>query len=83
MTGPALSRDRPLAVAILAMDGQGAGVLSDWIVALAERRAGPGRPDAAAWVRGLRSAALADEAGTALDGALRTVASFTVPAHAP
>ena len=42
-----------------------------------------GRPDAAAWVRRLRDAALADEAGTALDGALRTVASFTAPAHAP
>lgn len=31
-----LSQDRPLAVAILAMGGQGGGVLADWIVALAE-----------------------------------------------
>ena len=35
-----------------------------------------GRPDAAAWVRRLREAALKDEAGTALDDALRTVESF-------
>ncbi|WP_238578588.1 indolepyruvate oxidoreductase subunit beta family protein [Inquilinus limosus] len=33
-----LSQDRPLAVAILAMGGQGGGVLADWIVALAESR---------------------------------------------
>jgi indolepyruvate ferredoxin oxidoreductase beta subunit len=32
-----LSPDRPLAIAILAMGGQGGGVLSDWIVATAER----------------------------------------------
>lgn len=31
-----LSQDRPLAIAILAMGGQGGGVLADWIVALAE-----------------------------------------------
>ncbi|WP_158811766.1 indolepyruvate oxidoreductase subunit beta family protein [Beijerinckia sp. L45] len=31
-----LSTDRPLCVAILAMGGQGGGVLSDWIVAMAE-----------------------------------------------
>lgn len=35
-----------------------------------------GRPDAADWVRRLREAALLDEHGTALDGALRTVESF-------
>lgn len=31
-----LSADRPITLAILAMGGQGGGVLSDWIVALAE-----------------------------------------------
>jgi len=31
-----LSQDRPLTIAILAMGGQGGGVLADWIVALAE-----------------------------------------------
>lgn len=31
-----LSTDRPLSIAILAMGGQGGGVLADWIVALAE-----------------------------------------------
>lgn len=31
-----LSRDKPLSIAILAMGGQGGGVLADWIVALAE-----------------------------------------------
>lgn len=35
-----------------------------------------GRPDAADWMRRLRTAALADEEGKALDGALKTVASF-------
>ncbi|MBU6497348.1 MAG: indolepyruvate oxidoreductase subunit beta family protein [Rhodospirillales bacterium] len=35
-----------------------------------------GRPDAAEWVRRLREAALADETGRALDGALATVASL-------
>ncbi|MDR3372137.1 MAG: indolepyruvate oxidoreductase subunit beta family protein [Ancalomicrobiaceae bacterium] len=33
-----LSADRPLTIAILAMGGQGGGVLSDWIVALAETK---------------------------------------------
>lgn len=32
------SQERPISVAILAMGGQGGGVLSDWIVALAESR---------------------------------------------
>lgn len=32
----ALSADKPLSIAILAMGGQGGGVLADWIVALAE-----------------------------------------------
>lgn len=32
----ALSTDKPLSLAILAMGGQGGGVLADWIVALAE-----------------------------------------------
>ena len=30
------TRDRPIAIAVLAMGGQGGGVLADWIVALAE-----------------------------------------------
>jgi indolepyruvate ferredoxin oxidoreductase beta subunit len=34
-----------------------------------------GKPDAAAWLRRLRQAALADEDGVALDGALRTMAT--------
>ncbi len=33
---PALSRDRPICIAVLAIGGQGGGVLVDWIVALAE-----------------------------------------------
>ena len=36
-----------------------------------------GRQDAAEWVRRLRTAALADEKGEALDGAIRTVRSFS------
>ncbi|MEZ5887590.1 MAG: indolepyruvate oxidoreductase subunit beta family protein [Paracoccaceae bacterium] len=39
-----------------------------------------GRPDAADWVRRLREAALQDEAGKALDGALATIRGFTGPA---
>jgi indolepyruvate ferredoxin oxidoreductase beta subunit len=35
-----------------------------------------GRPDAADWVRRLREAALKDEDGVALAGALKTVDSF-------
>ncbi len=35
-----------------------------------------GREDAAEWLRRLREAALADEKGVALDGALQTIASF-------
>lgn len=35
-----------------------------------------GRKDAADWIRRLRDAALQDEKGTALDGALRTIATF-------
>lgn len=31
-----LTRDKPLSIAILAMGGQGGGVLTDWIVAIAE-----------------------------------------------
>ncbi|MCL4189609.1 MAG: indolepyruvate oxidoreductase subunit beta family protein [Rhodobacteraceae bacterium] len=38
-----------------------------------------GRPDAADWARRLREAALKDEAGAALDGALATVRSFAAP----
>jgi indolepyruvate ferredoxin oxidoreductase beta subunit len=37
-----------------------------------------GRSDAADWMRRLRTAALADEKGQALDGALKTVESFAV-----
>ena len=37
MTSPVeLSSVTPLSIAILAMGGQGGGVLADWIVALAE-----------------------------------------------
>lgn len=36
MFDPAPPRDRPLSIAILAMGGQGGGVLSDWIVSVAE-----------------------------------------------
>ena len=39
-----------------------------------------GRDDAAAWVRRLREAALRDEQGSALDGALATIESFATPA---
>jgi indolepyruvate ferredoxin oxidoreductase beta subunit len=45
------------------------------VSAAAERLAG--RPDAPAWVRRLREAALKDEQGIALDEALRTVDSFS------
>ena len=38
-----------------------------------------GRKDAAEWVARLREAALQDEAGAALDGAIATVRSFTNP----
>ena len=41
---PARRRDKPLSIAILAMGGQGGGVLADWIVALAE---------AQGWVRAI------------------------------
>ena len=44
------------------------------VMAAADRLSG--RPDAADWVRRLRTAALADEEGTALDAALKTVGSF-------
>ncbi|MCC0030342.1 MAG: indolepyruvate oxidoreductase subunit beta family protein [Brucellaceae bacterium] len=37
-----------------------------------------GRPDAADWTRRLRQAALLDEKGEALDGALKTVRSFAI-----
>lgn len=33
----ALSRERPITVAVLAIGGQGGGVLTDWLIALAER----------------------------------------------
>ncbi len=36
MTSSELSSVKPLSIAILAMGGQGGGVLTDWIVALAE-----------------------------------------------
>jgi indolepyruvate ferredoxin oxidoreductase, beta subunit len=38
-----------------------------------------GRPDAADWARRLREAALKDEEGRALDGALQTIRSFAAP----
>ncbi len=40
-----LSADKPLSIAILAMGGQGGGVLADWIISLAEGQDGlPRRP---------------------------------------
>jgi len=36
-----------------------------------------GRPDAAQWVARMRDAALQDEQGKALEGAIKTVESFT------
>lgn len=39
-----------------------------------------GRADGADWLRRLREAALADEAGTTLEGALKTVATLDAPA---
>jgi indolepyruvate ferredoxin oxidoreductase beta subunit len=36
MDAMALSGDRPITIAIVAMGGQGGGVLSDWIVSMAE-----------------------------------------------
>jgi len=42
-----------------------------------------GGPDAADWLRRLREAALKDEAGTALDDALRTVRSFAGSPRVP
>jgi indolepyruvate ferredoxin oxidoreductase beta subunit len=36
MDGVALATDRPICIAIVAMGGQGGGVLADWIVAMAE-----------------------------------------------
>jgi indolepyruvate ferredoxin oxidoreductase beta subunit len=36
MDGTLLATERPIAIAIMAMGGQGGGVLADWIVALAE-----------------------------------------------
>ena len=33
-----LSQARPISIAVLAMGGQGGGVLVEWIVALAEQR---------------------------------------------
>jgi len=38
-----------------------------------------GKPDAAAWLRRLKEAALADEAGTTLDGAIRTLHAAFAP----
>lgn len=46
----------------------------DRVQALAERLRG--RPDAAVWVARLRTAALADEDGTALEASIRTVETF-------
>ena len=46
----------------------------DKVMAAADRLSG--RADAAGWVRRLRTAAMADEDGMALDAALRTVGSF-------
>ena len=35
---PRLDTRRPIAIAVMAMGGQGGGVLVDWIVALAEQQ---------------------------------------------
>ena len=43
---------------------------------LAPDHPGFGRSDAPDWVRRLREAALKDEDGTALDGAIKTIESF-------
>jgi indolepyruvate ferredoxin oxidoreductase beta subunit len=50
--------------------------LSKFDRALAAVQRLSGRADAADWVRRLQKAALADEEGKALDGALATIASF-------
>jgi indolepyruvate ferredoxin oxidoreductase beta subunit len=50
--------------------------LSKFDKALAGARRLDGRADAADWVRRLREAALADESGATLDGALATIDSF-------
>ena len=46
-------------------------------------RLAEGRPDAADWLRRLREAALKDEKGDLLDGALKTVATLNQPSPAP
>ena len=83
----ALPRDYALAVEILACrrlvkgysDTHARGLSKfDRVLGAAPMLAG--RPDAADWLRRLRGAALQDEAGTELDGALRTIASFADPA---
>ena len=51
--------------------------LSKYDRVLAALEALNGRKDAAAWLKRLREAALLDEKGEALDGALKTVHSFT------
>ena len=53
----------------------------DKVMAAADRLAG--RADAADWVRRLRQASLADAEGTALDDALKTIATFVDAAGVP
>jgi indolepyruvate ferredoxin oxidoreductase beta subunit len=57
--------------------------LSKFDKALAGALRVDGRSDAADWVRRLREAALADEDGALLDGALATIDSFLADAPAP
>jgi len=79
----AARRDRALAAEILACrrlvkgysDTHARG-LSKFDRVLAALPLIAGRPDAADWLRRLREAALRDEAGEALDGAIRTIESF-------
>jgi len=79
------ARDYRLAVEVLTLrrlvkgysDTHARG-LSKFDKALATARRLDGRADAADWVRRLREAALADESGATLDGALATIDSFLV-----
>lgn len=57
--------------------------LSKFARVMAAADALQGRDDAAQWIARLREAALQDAEGTALDGALRTIDSFTQSAPTP
>ena len=76
-------KDRALAIELLQLrrlvkgysDTHARGLSKFDQVMIAARRL-EGRPDAADWVRRLRDAALKDEDGLALAGALKTIDSF-------